>query len=152
MIKKQFKHNIMSKVKDVILEGLERRIDALSAARDAAAVPARGWLRAVREAIGITQSRAAERAAVSRQSYAQFEASEARGAISVSSLRRAARALDCELVHFIVPRAQVAATYGELAAVHDPVARHMRATEHSMSLGGQGGPPRVPEARQGPGP
>ena len=89
---------------------------------------------------------------MSRQSYAQFEASEARGAISVSSLRRAARALDCELVYFIVPRAQVAGTYGELTAIHDPVTRHMRATEHSMSLGGQGEQPRSPAPRQRPGP
>lgn len=141
----------MSKARNIILQGLERKITSLSAAREAAAVPARGWLRAVREAVGITQGRAAERAALSRQSYAQFEASEARGAISISSLRKAARALDCELVYFIVPRAQVAATYGELAAIHDPVAGHMRATEHSMSLGGQGEPPRAPARRQEPG-
>ena len=101
-------------------------------------MPARGWLRAVREAIGIPQQRAAERVSVTRQSYAQLEKSEERGAISIESLRRAAGALDCELVYFIVPKGSKAGSYGELAAIHDPVAGQLRATEHSMSLGGHG--------------
>jgi transcriptional regulator with XRE-family HTH domain len=84
------------------------------------------------------QNRAAERASVTRQSYAQLETSEERGTISIDSLRRAARALDCELVYFIVPAGSKAGTYAELAAAHDPVAGQLRATEHSMSLGGQG--------------
>ena len=54
-------------------------------------MPARGWLRAIREAIGLTQGQVAARAAVRRQSYAQLETAEERGAISVASLRRADR-------------------------------------------------------------
>jgi transcriptional regulator with XRE-family HTH domain len=92
----------------------------------------------VREAIGVPQHRAADRALVTRQSYAQLEASEERGAISIESLRRAAGALDCELVYFIVPLKSKGGTFGGLAAIHDPVAGQLRATEHSMSLGGQG--------------
>jgi predicted DNA-binding mobile mystery protein A len=110
----------------------------LGAARDAARPPARGWLRAVRQAIGITQRRVAEKAGATRQSYAQFEISEAKGSISIGSLRRAAEAMDCELVYFIVPRASAGGSYRSLAAIHDPLAIHMKATEHSMSLGGQG--------------
>jgi transcriptional regulator with XRE-family HTH domain len=89
----------------------------------------------VREAIGLTQGRVAERAAVKRQSYSQFEAAEERGSISIASLRRVAGAMDCELVYFIVPRDAVARTYAELAAIHDPMARHIRDTDHSISLG-----------------
>lgn len=92
----------------------------------------------MREAIGMPQHKAAERASVTRQSYAQLEASEERGAISIESLRRAAAALDCELVYFIVPVKGAAGTYAELAAAHDPVAGQLRAAVHSLSLGGQG--------------
>ena len=102
----------------------------------------------MREAIGLTQGRAAERAAVKRQSYSQFEASEERGSISIASLRRAARALDCELVYFIVPRESVARTYGGLADFHDPAAGHMRATDHSIALGT---PPMNPPGTGTPG-
>jgi predicted DNA-binding mobile mystery protein A len=97
-------------------------------------MPARGWLRAVREALGLTQRQVAARAAVKRQSYAQLETAEERGAISLGSLRRAAEAMDCELAYFIVPRGSAARTYGGLAQVHDPAYRHQMATEHSMEL------------------
>jgi predicted DNA-binding mobile mystery protein A len=97
----------------------------------------RGWLRAVREAVGLTQGDVAAKAGIKRQSYAQFEASEGRGSISMASLRRAAGAMDCDLVYYIVPREAVARTYAGLAQVHDPMARHLDATEHSMRLKGQ---------------
>lgn len=111
---------------------------ALNAARVGAARPARGWLRAVREAMGITQGEVAAKVGVKRQSYAQFETAEERGSISLSSMRRAAEAMDCELVYFVIPRAAVAGTFTDLAKVHDPMAGHLRATEHSMTLKGEG--------------
>jgi predicted DNA-binding mobile mystery protein A len=110
----------------------------LNAARTAAAKPARGWLRAVREAIGLTQGGVAAKMAVKRQSYAQFEEAEERGSISVASLRRAAEAMDCDLVYYVVPRESVARSYAGLAEIHDPAAMHLRATEHSMALKGAG--------------
>jgi len=48
---------------------------------------------------------------MTRQAYADLEAAEERGAISLNSLRRAAEAMDCELVYVVVPRG-VAATIG----------------------------------------
>jgi predicted DNA-binding mobile mystery protein A len=103
-------------------------------------VPARGWLRAVREAVGLTQADVAGRAGVKRQSYAQFENAEGRGSISIASLRRAAQAMDCELVYYVLPREAVARTYAGLALVHDPMARHLSATEQSMKIEEPEGP------------
>jgi predicted DNA-binding mobile mystery protein A len=122
-----------------LLEGLEPRIGPLRAACPAAAVPARGWLRALREAIGLSQAGVAARAGVKRQSLAQFELAEERGSISLTSLRRAAAAMDCELVYFVVPRAAVADSYAGLAQLRDPAARHLKATEHSTALKKTGG-------------
>jgi predicted DNA-binding mobile mystery protein A len=136
----QSKHYITDKIRAIILSGLECKAEALNAARTAAVVPSRGWLRAVREAVGLTQAEVAEKAAVKRQSYAQFENAEERGSITLASLRRAAEAMDCELVYFVAPREAVARTYAGLAQVHDPMARHLGATEHSMKLKGLAGP------------
>jgi len=122
----------------ILLEGLQQKVEALNAARAAAAKPARGWLRAVREAVGLTQGALAAKLAVKRQSYAQFEAAEERGSISVASLRRAAEAMDCDLVYYIIPRESVARSYAGLAEIHDPAAMHLRATDHSMALKGGG--------------
>jgi transcriptional regulator with XRE-family HTH domain len=80
----------------------------------------------------------AAKLAVKRQSYAQFEAAEERGSISVASLRRAAEAMDCDLVYYIIPRESVARSYAGLAEIHDPAAMHLRATDHSMALKGGG--------------
>jgi transcriptional regulator with XRE-family HTH domain len=91
----------------------------------------------VREAIGLTQADVAHKAGVKRQSYAQFEGAEERGSITIGSLRRAADAMDCELVYFLAPREAVARTFAGLAQAHDPVARHHEATERSMKLNGQ---------------
>ncbi len=72
-------------------------------------VPAAGWLREVRVARGVTQQALADALGCKRQACAQLERSEARGAISLYSLRKAAAAMDCELVYALVPRRTSAA-------------------------------------------
>ncbi len=66
--------------------------------------PPGGWLRAVRKARGVSQQQLAEKLGFKRQAWAQLEASEAREAISLYSLRRAADALGYELEYRLVPR------------------------------------------------
>jgi hypothetical protein len=80
----------------------------------------------------------AAKMAVKRQSYAQFESAEEQDSITLASLRRAAEAMGCELVCFVVPRESVARSYVELAQIHDPSAAHLMATDHSMSLKREG--------------
>ena len=121
----------------LIRKGLDQRVAVLKLAAINAQRPARGWLRAVREAIGLKQETVAQKIGVTRPSYADLESSEARASISLSSLARAAEAMECELVYFIIPRDLVAKTFGELALRHDPAMKHLHASEHSMALEGQ---------------
>lgn len=123
--------------RDVLVTGLDARIPALRLAQASALKPARGWLRAVRSVLAFSQEQVAKKISIKRQSYADLEAAEQRGAISLNSLQRAAEAMDCELVYFIVPRETVARTYSELAQLHDPKFKHLQATEHSMALENQ---------------
>lgn len=79
----------------------------MSVSADSAEVPSTppgGWLRAVRKARGVSQQQLAEKLGFKRQAWAQLEASEAREAISLYSLRRAADALGYELEYSLVPR------------------------------------------------
>ena len=117
------------------MAGLEARAPELGSARRAAAKPARGWLRAVREAIGLSQADVAGKLAVRRQSYAQFESAEEAESISVGSLRKSAEAMGCELVYFLIPAGDAPSSFKALAESHDPQAIHRLATEHSMNLG-----------------
>lgn len=84
-------------------------LNVLRQARAAVRMPEGGWLRAVRAMQGIPQRALAEKIGIQRQAWAQFEDSEARGAISLYSLRRAAEALDCEVVYFLTPKDSAAA-------------------------------------------
>jgi len=73
-------------------------------ARGAPKVPAGGWLRAAREARGLTQREAARRARVSQQAFHQFETGELSETITLDRLRRSAEAVDCQLVYFLYPK------------------------------------------------
>ena len=117
----------------ILLEALDKRVPTLRTAQSQAGKPVRGWLRAVRTACGLSQAWLAKKMKTSQQAVAAFETGEERGAITLKSLERAAEALDCELVYFVVPRDK-AATYRELARRHDPNFKLLQASEHSMAL------------------
>lgn len=93
---------------------LDRRLSALK--REALAVPPYGWLRAIREALGMTPQRLAERLGVSRTRINALEKAEVTGATTLKSLRDAAAAMDCVLVYAIVPKETLDATVRAQAA------------------------------------
>lgn len=65
--------------------------------------PPKGWIRAIRDALGMTGVQLAARLGVRPQTVEALEKSEASGSIQLSTLRRAAEALDCTLVYALVP-------------------------------------------------
>jgi predicted DNA-binding mobile mystery protein A len=66
--------------------------------------PSAGWLRAIRQALGLTLKAVADRLDQTPQSVKQAEESEAAGTISLKRLETAADAMGCRLVYAIVPR------------------------------------------------
>lgn len=66
--------------------------------------PAGGWLRTVREALGMTAEQLGHRLGTSRQAVSLLERSEVEDSIRLGSVRRAAEALDCDLVYALVPK------------------------------------------------
>lgn len=65
--------------------------------------PVAGWLRAIREVLGITRKDAAAAAGVKPTTLLEFERGEVAGTITLASMRRAARAMGCEFVYAVVP-------------------------------------------------
>jgi predicted DNA-binding mobile mystery protein A len=95
--------------------------------------PKRGWLRAVREALGITIREVARKMRKTPQTVASFEKSEEAHRITLQTLRHYAESMDCELVYAIVPRA------GSLKKLAESRARKIAesevlAVEHTMAL------------------
>ena len=63
-----------------------------------------GWIREKRHSLGLTLSKLAEACNVSIATIAQAERGEAQGRITLETLRRAADAMNCELVYEFKPK------------------------------------------------
>ena len=66
--------------------------------------PPRGWLRAIRDALGMTTAQYGKRLGVSQPRIVELEKSEQGGSVTLNALQRAAEALGCpHLVYVLVP-------------------------------------------------
>jgi len=77
--------------------------ERLAGWRSFAPPPVRGWIRAIRESLGMSSTNLAARLGTTRQAVSQMERSEVDGSIRLETLRRAAGELDCTLVYALVP-------------------------------------------------
>ena len=79
---------------------------ALSAWRAAKlpARPAQGWVRAIREALGMPANVYAQKLGITGGGLASLEKAEASQTITLASLHKMADALGCELQYALVPR------------------------------------------------
>ena len=122
------------------------QLDArLAAARVALGMagPRGGWLKAVRESLGMPAEQLGKRLGVSKQSVLKLERNEQRGTASLESLQRAARALGCRLTYAIVPEESLDRLLGDQARA---VARKkLGRVRHSMALEGQEPPANLHE-------
>lgn len=111
---------------------IERALHPFLAAKDLPRPP-RGWLRAIREAAGVTLREMAKRLKKSPSLAFSLEKSEAEYRITLGSLREAADALGCQLVYALVPKnASIQELVEERARTR--AAENVRAVEHTMAL------------------
>lgn len=97
--------------------------------------PPKGWIRAIRDALGMTGAQLASRMGVRPQTVDSFEKSEAFGSIQLSTLRRAAEALDCTLVYALVPNSSLEEAVKTRA--REIAIRDLDRVAHSMKLEAQ---------------
>ena len=85
---------------------LRRELDeVLKKWRRLPACPAEGgWIRNLREALSMTTRELGQRMGLSPAGVSSLEVSEMKETISLESLQRVAKALDCQLVYALVPR------------------------------------------------
>ena len=65
--------------------------------------PPQGWIKTIREALGMSSQVLAKRMGKSRSNVTSMEQSEQRKTISLKSLEQIAQALNCKLVYCLVP-------------------------------------------------
>jgi predicted DNA-binding mobile mystery protein A len=116
-------------------EQLDKRFAKLNALANEAVRPSRGWIRAIREALGMTTGQLAKRLGVRQPRVIELERGEATGNITVKSLERAAEALGCRLVYALVPMEPLADTIRKRASVL--AEQQLAAVEQTMRLEAQ---------------
>jgi predicted DNA-binding mobile mystery protein A len=71
--------------------------------------PTSGWIRALRDSLGLSAAQLGKRLGVRSQSIDDLEKSEVAGGISLDALRRVGSAMDCTVVYALVPNTSLEA-------------------------------------------
>jgi len=120
-------------MKDAIRQ-LDQRFSAFRSLKDVTR-PGKGWIRAIRDALGMTTAQFAKRMGVSQPRVIAVEKAEISKAITLKTLERAAEAVGCRVVYALVPDRRLSDIVRERAEfVAD---RQVAYVEHTMRLEGQ---------------
>lgn len=99
--------------------------------------PRKGWIKAIREALGMSSRQLAKNLGKTNSEILALEKREEEDKITLQTLKRVASALNCSLVYALVPDADSLQTMVHTHAVV-AAARTVKSTSNSMSLEGQG--------------
>ncbi len=120
--------------KHLIREQLEKTIGPFASIHNQQR-PVKGWLRSIREALGMSGKQFAGRLSVSPPRITALEKSEQSGSATIKTMRQAAEALDCVFVYAVIPRESFTETIRTQAEF---LARsRMNRVSHSMLLEAQ---------------
>ncbi len=100
--------------KKLIREQLDASLKRFNPLLDVSAPP-KGWIRAVRDALGMTARQLANRLGVAQQAVARIEKEELAGSVTIKTMRRIAECLDCVFVYGFVPRTSLEGTVAHQA-------------------------------------
>ena len=120
--------------KRLILTQLETTLDRLACLR-VVSRPSKGWLRAIREALGMSGRQFAQRLGVSPPWVTNLEKKELTDSVTIKTMRQAAEAMDCVFVYALLPRESLSATLRNRAEAL--AIERMTNISHSMLLEGQ---------------
>lgn len=110
--------------------------ERLSALRETELTPPpKGWIRAIREALGMTGQQFAARMDIKPPTVIDLEKSEALGTIQLKTLSRAADALGCKLVYALVPKTSLQDAVE--ARARKIAMRTLKRVAHTMKLENQ---------------
>lgn len=112
-----------------------RRLDArLEKWREPASrpIPHQGWVRAIRDALGMSSTELAERLGVDQSRVPRIEQGEVEGSVTLHTMQRAAEAMGCRLVYAIVPDTSLEASVMKQA--RKKATQELEPVEHTMDL------------------
>jgi predicted DNA-binding mobile mystery protein A len=99
----------MKRNRKLVRQQLEATLGRFRPLLDISAPP-KGWIRAIRDALGMSGRQLAERVGVTKQRTAVIEKQELTGTATLNTLHKIAEALDCVFVYGFVPRTSLEET------------------------------------------
>jgi len=120
--------------RDIGRQHLDQRLSSVSdeILSTRLARPQKGWIRAIREALGMSSAQLARRVGVKQSVLYNIETSEIAGTAKLQTLQRVAAALNCHLVYALVPNEPLETMVRN--RVREVIGQHLGAVEHSMRL------------------
>lgn len=94
--------------------------------------PRSGWIRAIRDALGMSTSELGRRAGLSKGRISQIEQGERERSLTLGTLERIADALDCRVEYVLVPHRPLDDAVWEQA--RSKAAKEIAAVDHTMAL------------------
>ena len=88
--------------KALLIQQLDKKIASYSLLQQVA-IPPTGWIKAIRNALGMSMRQIGKKLSVTKQSIQEIEKREKEGSITLKSLKEVAGAMDMQLVYGFVP-------------------------------------------------
>ena len=123
--------NMKAKQKKLAREQLDKTLKQFSPL-NTFVPPRKGWVRAIRDALGMTGEQLAKRLNANKQRISRIEQDEKLGNITIKTLRNVAEALDCEFVYGFIPRTSLEQTVKNQAK--SVAKKRMSRSDHLMRL------------------
>ena len=120
-----------SRMRQLRLEQVQASVAAYSDLTDRRPPP-RGWLKAIRESLGLTERQQADRLGITGSTLHKSELAEAEERITLGQLRKLADGLDCELVYVLAPRKPLTQVVEDQA--RSIALQEVSGVAHTMSL------------------
>ena len=83
---------------------IDKNLQKLNITPDTKQPPKKGWIKIIREALGMTASQLSRRLKISPAAINKAEKNEKLGNISINTMKKIAEKLECEFVYFLIPK------------------------------------------------
>ncbi len=119
------------------IQQLDKKLAKSASIMEGVGIPKQGWIKTLRTTLGMTAAQLAKRLGVHRERLHKIEAAEQEYTLKLSTLKRAAEALDCDLYYVFIPKKNLLKMVEERA---EKIASDIvSATGYHMSLESQTG-------------
>jgi len=96
----------MKKNRRLIREQIQKQLEKTDCLLNVQ-VPYKGWIKVIKEALGMNGRQLAERMGVTRQRISILEKQELEGSVTINTMKKSAEALNCVFVYCLVPKADL---------------------------------------------